>query len=189
MAVKRVTENRGKRTAGVDGETWNTPKQKAEAVHKLGRRRGYKPSPLRRVHIPKKNGKTRPLGIPTMTDRAEQALHLMALDPVAETVLDPNSYGFRRERSTADALEQCYIVLGVSQGMQSEVDTGRRHQVMLRRDNARMDGSTHADGSAHAAQVAEGRVHGKKRVATDGERNTARRDHFTRAGELGTERA
>ena len=111
VAVKRVTENRGKRTAGVDGETWNTPKQKAEAVHQLGRRRGYRPAPLRRVYIPKKNGKMRPLGIPTMTDRAEQALHLLALDPVAETILDPNSYGFRRERSAADALKQCYIVL------------------------------------------------------------------------------
>jgi RNA-directed DNA polymerase len=111
VAVKRVTENRGKRTAGVDGETWSTPEQKAKAIRKLGRRRGYRPAPLRRVYIPKKNGKLRPLGIPTMNDRAEQALHLLALDPVAETLLDPNSYGFRRERSTADALEQCYIVL------------------------------------------------------------------------------
>jgi RNA-directed DNA polymerase len=111
MAVKRVTENRGKRTAGVDGTTWSTPKQKGEAIRKLGRRQDYKPAPLRRVNIPKKNGKTRPLGIPTMADRAEQALHLQSLDPVAETILEPNSYGFRRERGVADALEQCFIVL------------------------------------------------------------------------------
>ena len=53
----------------------------------------------------------RPLGIPTMRDRAMQALYLQALDPIAETMADPNSYGFRKERSTADAIEQCHIVL------------------------------------------------------------------------------
>jgi RNA-directed DNA polymerase len=51
------------------------------------------------------------VGIPTMRDRAMQALHLLALDPIAETTADPNSYGFRKERSTADAIEQCHVVL------------------------------------------------------------------------------
>jgi RNA-directed DNA polymerase len=110
LAVRRVTENQGKRTPGVDNETWETPAKKAEAVKSL-QQRGYKPQPLRRVYIPKKNGKKRPLGIPTMRDRAMQALYLLALEPIAETTGDPNSYGFRRERSTADAIEQCYIEL------------------------------------------------------------------------------
>lgn len=110
LAVKRVTENKGKNTPGVDMETWKTPEAKSQAVLSLSRR-GYKPEPLRRVYIPKTNGKKRPLGIPTMKDRAMQALHLLALYPVAETKADPNSYGFRPERSTADAIEQCFTAL------------------------------------------------------------------------------
>lgn len=111
VAVKRVTENNGKNTPGVDGETWPTPEAKTAAVKSL-RRRGYQPQPLRRVYIPKSNGKLRPLGIPTMKDRAMQALHLLALDPVSETKADRNSYGFRRARSAHDALEQCFTALG-----------------------------------------------------------------------------
>jgi len=110
LAVRRVTENTGKRTPGVDGQTWKTPEQKAGAMHTL-RQRGYHPQPSRRVYIPKSNGKQRPLGILTMHDRAMQALYLLALDPVAEVTADPNSYGFRKARSTADALEACFIAL------------------------------------------------------------------------------
>jgi RNA-directed DNA polymerase len=111
LAVKRVTENRGKRTPGVDRETWNTPRQKVAAIHRL-RQRGYRPKPLRRVYIPKKQpGKLRPLSIPTMTDRAMQALHLLALAPVAETTADRASYGFRPKRSTADAMQRCFNTL------------------------------------------------------------------------------
>jgi RNA-directed DNA polymerase len=110
LAVKRVTENKGKNTSGVDKITWKTPGEKTNAIASL-KRRGYSPLPLRRVYIPKKNGKTRPLGIPVMKCRAMQALHLLALEPIAETTADPNSYGFRPERSTADAGAQCFISL------------------------------------------------------------------------------
>lgn len=111
LAVRRVTENQGKRTPGVDQQVWDTPAKKAEAVTRLLRSRGYRPRPLRRVYIPKKQGKKRPLGIPTMRDRAMQALYLLALDPIAETTGDANSYGFRQSRSTADAIQACFNLL------------------------------------------------------------------------------
>ncbi len=105
LAIKRVTSNRGCKTAGIDRVIWQSSHQKVKAARSL-QRKGYKPQPLRRIYIPKKNGKQRPLGIPTIKDRAMQALHLLALEPVAETQADSNSYGFRPKRSCADAIEQ-----------------------------------------------------------------------------------
>lgn len=110
LAVKRVTENRGKRTPGVDGKTWSTPAAKWKGMQSM-QHRGYRAMPLRRVYIPKSNGKKRPLGIPCMRCRAMQALWKLALEPIAETLADPNSYGFRPQRSAADAIEQCFITL------------------------------------------------------------------------------
>ncbi len=110
LAVKRVTENKGKNTPGVDKVTWTSPRAKTNAIASLTRR-GYSPLPLRRVLIPKKNGKTRPLGIPVMKCRAMQALYLLALEPIAETTADLNSYGFRPARATADAGGQCFVSL------------------------------------------------------------------------------
>jgi RNA-directed DNA polymerase len=111
-AIVRVTTNAGAATAGVDGATWDTPERKAEAFRQL-RRHGYRPQPLRRVYIPKSSdpSKLRPLGIPTLTDRAMQALYLLGLDPIEETLADANSYGFRPRRCCADALDQCHKVL------------------------------------------------------------------------------
>lgn len=110
LAVRRVTENQGKNTPGVDKVTWTTPQKKLNGIYSL-RQRDYHPQPLRRIYIPKKNGKKRPLGIPCVKCRAMQALYLLALDPVAETTADPNSYGFRPKRSPADAIGQCFNVL------------------------------------------------------------------------------
>ena len=110
LAVRRVTSNKGGSTAGVDGVTWLTPAERYKAISSLTMR-GYRPKPLRRVFIPKKNGKMRPLGIPTIKDRAMQALFLMALEPVTETLADRHSYGFRRYRSCADAIDQIYKCL------------------------------------------------------------------------------
>jgi RNA-directed DNA polymerase len=116
-AVLRVTTNRGASTPGVDGESWDTPGLKAAALSRL-RRHGYRAQPLRRVYIPKSSdpSKLRPLGIPTMTDRAMQALYLLGLDPIVETTADANSCGFRSHRCCADALDQCYKVLGPRDG-------------------------------------------------------------------------
>ena len=110
LAVKRVTSNKGKKTSGVDKQLWDSPKRKYKAISEL-KRRGYNPQPLRRVHIKKTNGKLRPLGIPTMKDRAMQALYLMALEPIAETTGDRFSYGFRKKRRTMDAIRQIDTVL------------------------------------------------------------------------------
>ena len=110
LAVYRVVFNKGSKTAGVDNIIWKTEKQYFNAASSL-KIRGYKPLPLRRIYILKKNGKKRPLSIPTLKDRAMQALFKLALEPIAETTADLNSYGFRVFRSCADAIGQCFLCL------------------------------------------------------------------------------
>lgn len=112
LAVKRVTSSKGAKTPGVDRKVYSSNSKKMELARNL-KQKGYRAQPLRRVYIPKKGNskKRRPLGIPTMSDRAMQALYLLALEPVAEMRADPNSYGFRPHRSTADAEERCFKIL------------------------------------------------------------------------------
>lgn len=112
LAVRAVTTSGGKSTPGVDNVTWDTPKAKLEAAKSLTTK-GYRAKPLRRVLIPKrgKPGQTRPLGIPTMYDRAMQALWAIALDPVAEVRADRFSFGFRRGRSAKDACARLFLCL------------------------------------------------------------------------------
>jgi RNA-directed DNA polymerase len=110
LAVKRVTSNKGKKTPGIDGILWKTAKAKMQAIYYL-RQHGYKAQLLRRIYIPKKNGKKRPLSIPTIYDRSMQALYKLALIPVAETTADRNSYGFRESRSCADAIAAAFNAL------------------------------------------------------------------------------
>lgn len=111
LAVRKVTTNKGKKTPGVDKVLWNTPAQKMNAALSLTDK-GYKASPLRRVFIKKKNKKAeRPLGIPTMYDRAMQALYALALDPVSEVTADKHSFGFRKGRCAQDACEYIFADL------------------------------------------------------------------------------
>ena len=120
MAWGRIYANDGAMTPGACGETAD-----GMSLAKIGRiidslrHERYRFQPARRVYIPKRNGKLRPLGIPTMTDRAMQALYLLALEPISETTADRNSYGFRPERSTADAIEQCFKSLALRTSAQA----------------------------------------------------------------------
>lgn len=111
LAVRKVTTNKGKNTAGVDGVLWSTTSSKMKAVCSLTNK-NYKAKPLKRVYIDKKGKKEkRPLGIPTMYDRAMQALYALALNPVAETTADSRSFGFRIGRSCHDACEYVFTLL------------------------------------------------------------------------------
>ena len=109
-AVKRITANKGSRTPGIDRVTWNSPGKRWKATCNLNRR-GSHAQPLRRIYIPKKNGKKRPLGIPTLHDRAMQELYALGLRPIAETVADKHSYGFREKRSLHDAIKMTFLSL------------------------------------------------------------------------------
>jgi len=98
------------RTPGVDNILIDTPRKRWEALKNLNLSE-YKAKPLKRIYIPKKNGKKRPLGIPARHDRVEQALDLLGLDPVSESTADHHSYGFRKSRSAQDAIGAVYNAL------------------------------------------------------------------------------
>jgi RNA-directed DNA polymerase len=112
LAIRRVTvENQGKKTAGVDGVVCDTPAARMQLLHDGLTLTGYRPKPVRRVYIPKSDGRQRPLGIPTVTDRVMQALVKAALEPEWEARFEANSYGFRPGRCTMDAIEALHTTL------------------------------------------------------------------------------
>lgn len=112
LAIRRVTqENQGKHTAGIDGVRCDTPTARMQLFREGLSLRGYRPQPVRRVYIPKANGKQRPLGIPTMKDRVMQAMVKAALEPEWEARFETNSFGFRPGRCTMDAIEQLHTTL------------------------------------------------------------------------------
>src|SRR3972149_7355236 len=111
LAIRKVNKNRGKRTAGIDGETWSSPEAKMKAALNLTDKK-YVAKPLKRVYIEKyASKKKRPLGIPTMYDRSMQALYALALEPIAEIKGDRTSFGFRKFRSTHYACQYAFHYL------------------------------------------------------------------------------
>src|SRR3954452_13548143 len=113
LAIRQVTQrNAGRNTPGIDGVVCRTPEDRVTLLESGLDLTGYKPKPVRRVYIPKANGKLRPLVIPTVKDRVMQAVVKLALEPEWETRFEANSYGFRPGRCTMDAIAAVFIALG-----------------------------------------------------------------------------
>lgn len=116
MAIRKVVTNKGGKTAGVDGVIWDNPERYWIAIEELSsiikQPKCYIAQPVRRVMIPKVGSKEkRPLGIPTMIDRAVQAVYHLGVDPAVEAMTDKNSFGFRKSRSTHDAVTAIRMIL------------------------------------------------------------------------------
>lgn len=116
LAVKKVRTNPGGKTPGVDGIVWDNDARLMGAINMLRNMGTYHPRPVKRVYLPKAKGGRRPLGIPTMYDRAVQTLFAFALMPIAECTADSRSYGYRPYKSAHDAATYLKLVLGAPHG-------------------------------------------------------------------------
>ncbi|NEP82077.1 MAG: RNA-dependent DNA polymerase, partial [Okeania sp. SIO3B3] len=139
LAVRRVTQdNQGKKTAGIDGIKNLTPMQRFNLVNLLSSRY-IKASPTRRVYIPKPGkDEKRPLGIPTMYDRALQALVKLGMEPEWEARFEPNSYGFRPGRATHDAIGAIFDSIKLKSKFVLDTDISKcfdriNHDALLRK--------------------------------------------------------
>ena len=124
LAYRNIKRNTGSHTSGTDNlNIENIEKLSAEKLIEIIQRkfRYYKPNPVRRVEIPKPNGKARPLGIPTIIDRLVQQCILQVLEPICEAKFHERSNGFRPNRSTEHAMAQCYRMIQM-QNMHFVVD-------------------------------------------------------------------
>lgn len=115
QSIRRVTqENAGQQTPGLDGQTVLTPAERVKLVSQMNEYTFWKVEPVKRIYIPKANGKRRPLGIPTIKNRVAQAIVKNALEPRFEASFEAQSYGFRPGRSCHDAIEQVWTRLNSS---------------------------------------------------------------------------
>lgn len=118
LAYRNLKRNSGSGTAGIDGKTINDYKSLTEeeiVAEMQDALRSYKPCPVKRVFIPKKNGKQRPLGIPTIKDRIIQQAILQVLEPICEAKFYQHSYGFRPNRSAQHAIARMSSLINISQ--------------------------------------------------------------------------
>jgi len=116
LAVRKVLSNKGKRTSGIDKVLWARDSDKIEAINQLSNQKHYHAMPVKRVMIPKANGSLRPLGIPTMADRAMQALWGFILDVYQESSANDRSFGFRKARNAGQAVSYIHSLCSRNRG-------------------------------------------------------------------------